>query len=105
MATTRKPLSLEHLPEAVKQILAEYMAFVTGGPAQDETVTKAFAARHAAGRGALSHAEQLIKLAGESIDATQMQDILKSLTEWRAMMPPLAKEDPEADGDTDGGHA
>jgi hypothetical protein len=101
MAGRRKPqLDTDFLTSA-RLILADYQAFLANGPhAPEDGATKAFAARHAAARGALAHLEQLLKLAGED---QQPKLIAESLTEWRALMPPQAQEDTEADDDGAGG--
>lgn len=101
MAGKRKPqLDTDFLASA-RLILADYQAFLSNGlHALEDGATKAFAARHAAGRGALAHLEQLLKLAGED---QQPKLIADSLNEWRALMPPQAREETEADDDGAGG--
>jgi hypothetical protein len=101
MTTKRKPKIDTDIPAAVKLILDDYQAFLAGGPhAQEDGATKAFAARHAAARAALAHLEQLLKLAG---DDPPGEAVTESITKWRALMPPEAKEEPEADDDGAGG--
>jgi len=86
---------------AAALILRDYRRFVglcTEDP--DESVVKAFASRHAAGRTALAHVEQLLKLATETGDEAQQQAITEVLAEWRRIMPPMPEE--EDDGGAGG---
>jgi hypothetical protein len=83
---------------AAALILRDYRQFVgLCAEEPDEAVVKAFASRHAAGRTALAHVEQLLKLATETGDEAQQQAITDVLAGWRRIMPPL----PE--GEDDGG--
>jgi hypothetical protein len=104
MATRRtSPIDVD-FPSVAKLILQDYQSFVAhAAEAPDDAITKAFAARHAAGRGALAHLEQLLKLAGDTVGEAEVTRIGESLSEWRAIMPPPAKEEPEADDDGAGG--
>ena len=86
---------------AVALVLADYRRFVglcAGEP--DEAVVKAFASRHSAGRTALAHADQLLKLAADAGCEAQQQAITEVLAEWRRIMPPLPEE--ENDGGAGG---
>ena len=95
MAPKRRSRGTADFPAVAKLLLADYQDFVAGGA--DDSVTKVFAARHAAGRAALSHLEQLIKLAQEAGTEEDAKEVAATITEWRARMPPQAPEDPEAD--------
>lgn len=65
----RKPRTPSlHLAEALPHVAGSYRRFVAG--AVDEGDTKAFNAHHTAAKTALSHLEQLMKLAGEGEDVT-----------------------------------
>ena len=90
-------------PAAARLILSEYRAFLAeGAEGHEDGEAKAFAAHHAAGRAALAHLEQLIKLAGETGDEDQVQALGDCLAEWRAKIPRQLREEPEPDDD-DGG--
>ena len=64
-----------NLAEALPHVAGSYRRFVAG--MVDEADTKAFTAHHTAAKTALSHLEQLMKLAGESPDqaATDTADL------------------------------
>ena len=64
-----------NLAEALPHVAGSYRRFVAG--MVDEADTKAFTAHHTAAKTALSHLEQLMKLAGESADqaATDTADL------------------------------
>ena len=94
MAAKRRPPRGD-LPAVARLLLADYQDFVAS--AADDGATKLFAARHAAGRAALSHIEQLLKLAQDTGTAEEAGEVAASIIEWRARMPPLALEEPEAD--------
>jgi ClpP class serine protease len=100
MASKRKPRLDADLPLTAKLILEDYRAFVASGQhAPEDAVTKAFAARHAAARAALSHLEQLLKLVSEAGTLEQAKEVAASLSEWRALMPPETEEAAETDDD------
>lgn len=101
MPAKRKPRLDIDLPLTAKLILEDYRAFVASGQhAPEDAATKAFAARHAAARAALSHLEQLLKLVGDAGGEEHVRDVAASLSEWRALMPPETKEAAETDDDT-----
>jgi hypothetical protein len=86
---------------AVALVLADYRRFVgLCAEGADETVVKAFASRHTAGRTALAHAEQLLKLAADAGCEAQQQAVTEVLAEWRRIMPQLPEE--ENDGGAGG---
>jgi hypothetical protein len=96
VAARRKPRVVADFVGAVELVLADYRRFVglcAGEP--DEAMVKAFAARHAAGRACLAHAEQLLKLAADAGGETQQHAIAEVLAEWRRIMPPLPEEENE----------
>ncbi len=65
-AKGRPPIPEADRDEAARLIWAGYMDFLLGGPPPGEEAAdpKAFAGRHAAGKAALAHLDQLYKLAG-----------------------------------------
>ncbi len=101
MGTKRKLRVAADFAGAASLIFADYRKFV-GLCAEDpeEAVVKAFASRHSAGRTALAHVEQLLKLAADIGDEAQQQAITEVLAEWRSIMPPLPEE--ENDGGAGG---
>ena len=104
MAGKRRPRRMAEFPAAARLILEDYHAFLAGGSQPpDEAASKAFAAHHAAARAALAHLEQLLKLAAEADDADLAQEVSATLSQWRALMPPQAPEDREADDPGAGG--
>jgi hypothetical protein len=88
MATRRKPRAGRDFPTAAMLILQDYEAFLRAG--MDDGITKAFAARHAAGRAALAHLEQLLAVAGQAGSAEEATELAASIAEWRTRMPPEA---------------
>jgi hypothetical protein len=87
---------------AMKRILNEYQDFLAAATdADDEKRSKAFASRHAAGRIALSHLEDLMKLAGEEAAEEMVEVANRYLSEWRARLAQPAEAEPEIDGATD----
>ncbi len=88
---------------AAALILRDYRRFVgLCAEEPDESVVKAFASRHAAGRTALAHVEQLLKLATETGDEAQQLALTEVLAGWRRIMPRLPEEEEEDDGGTGG---
>ncbi|MBL6459171.1 hypothetical protein JMJ55_28005 [Belnapia sp. T6] len=84
---------------AAALILADYRGFVARYAEEPEdAVTKAFSARHTAGRTALAHLEQLVKLAAEAGDEAQRKAVGEVLAEWRRLMPPMQEEEDAAGG-------
>ena len=82
---------------AVALVFADYRRFVALCLEEpDEAVVKAFAARHTAGRTALAHAEQLLKLAADAGEEAQQDAIAEVLAEWRRLMPTLPEEEDDA---------
>ena len=98
MAPKRRPRGDQDLPAAAKLILQDYQDFVAGEA--DDGESKLFAARHAAARAALAHLEQVLKLAGEAGTAEEAREVVATITEWRARMPP--QEESEADDEGPG---
>ena len=83
--------------------MVDYQRFLgSGASAEEAGDAKAFAARHAAARGALSHLEQILKLAEEGGDEAQVNEVLESLAHCREQMAQL-KEEADSDDDADGG--
>jgi hypothetical protein len=99
MTTDRKQRLDSDFLTAAQLILDDYQAFLAQ-EAPDDGVTKAFAARHTAGRGALTHFELLLKVASEAGDEAQLTAMAELLAAWRRRMPAaLFEEPPEADHD------
>lgn len=91
----RKPRTPSlHLAEALPHVAGSYRRFVAG--AVDEGDTKAFNAHHTAAKTALSHLEQLIKLAVEGEDASAVDPAALALGEARQEMDE-EQETPEDD--------
>jgi hypothetical protein len=88
----RPPLNLA---EALPHVAGSYRRFVAGQV--DEADTKAFTAHHSAAKTALSHLEQLMKLASDAADdaATDPADI--ALGEARQEMDDEEQEMPADD--------
>lgn len=59
------------LEDAVAEVTADYLAFLRSPRPDEPEDAKAFAARHAAAKTALSHIEQIIKLADAPADAAE----------------------------------
>ncbi len=100
MAAKRKSRGGD-FPAVARLLLADYQGFVAS--VANDGATKVFAARHAAGRAALSHIEQLLKLAQDAGTAEEAREVAASIAEWRARMPPQPQEEPEADDEVPGG--
>lgn len=79
---------------AIRRVLADYEGFVSaGGDAADRADPKAFAARHAAARGALGHLEQLMKLSGGDGAEAGPADYARTLIEIRRQIADLSQEE------------
>lgn len=65
MRRRRTPGFPLRLAETVKEVTADYVAFLRAPRDAEPEDAKAFAARHAAAKAALAHLEALIKLAAE----------------------------------------
>lgn len=104
MAAKRKArISFDFLA-AAKLILDDYHSFLSADPAtQEEGANKIFAGRHTAAKAALSHLEQLLKVAAEEADAAQLEEIGNSLARYRSAMSAEIKEEPDPDDQGDGG--
>lgn len=92
------------LEEALERVVEEYGAFVAAGPAPGtEGDIKAFAARHAACRAALTHLEQLLKLARVlGTEAATSGDLGRAAQLLEQARDALAANADEEEGD-DGG--
>ena len=98
----RPPIPESDRDEAARLIWDGYMNFLIGGPAPgEETDPKAFAGRHAAGKAALTHLDQLYKTAGGPTgDGAAAGDSADGhLGAARAAMASLEGEEAETDGD------
>jgi hypothetical protein len=104
MATKRRlKLDLD-LAAAANLVFDSYLDFLTAPvPPEERSDSKAFAARHTAGRTALAHLGDIEKRAESIGDETQQQAIGAILAEARLQLagaPPDEKE--AADGDPGG---
>lgn len=101
----RKPLLPPgtDLTNAVRLVLQDYEGFLAAPPDGALGDSKAFAARHAAGRGALSHLEQIMKVAAEAGDAAGVQACAAALDTARQAIAALKESDPDDDGPRDDG--
>ncbi|MCO6419103.1 hypothetical protein JYK14_23505 [Siccirubricoccus sp. KC 17139] len=98
MAPKRKVRIDLDFATSAKLILADYHRFMSADPAtQEEGANKLFASRHSSAKAALSHLEQLLKLAGEQADQAQLQEIGESLAQYRSFIAKELKEEPETD--------
>ena len=62
------PAALAELERAARRVVEDYEAFLAAGPAPgSHGDAKAFTAYHAAGRAALAHLEQLLRLGRASV--------------------------------------
>jgi hypothetical protein len=68
-----RPISLAEFDAALTAVVRDYVDFVARSARGEMTPeeTKEFATRHAAGRGALAHLDQLHKMAGSDDDAAR----------------------------------
>lgn len=96
-----RPATEPDLGAALAEVMAEYMRFLRA--AEGEVDAKAFGARHAAAKAALSHIEQLRKLSGEAGDeaARKLEEYQELLGEMRRDMGVEQEETPtDDDGDS-----
>ena len=101
MAAKRRLLVAGDFAGAAALLFRDYRNFVgICAEEPDDAVIKAFASRHTAGRTALAHIDQLLKLAAETGDEAQQQAVSDVLAEWRSIMPQLPEE--ENDGGAGG---
>ena len=102
----KPPISDADRDEAARLIWGSYMDFLIGGPAPgEEAEPKAFANRHAAGKAALAHLDQLYKVAGGrggGGDAAG-EAVANHLDAARAAVASLEGEEAETDGDAGDG--
>lgn len=92
----RKPRGgVVHLAEALPSVAQSYMRFVADPT--DEADPKAFAARHSAAKTALSHLEQLMKLAGEGAEEATGDPAALALGAARQEMDDEEQETPADD--------
>lgn len=91
---------------AFDAVLADYMDFLRRAREADESNSdpKLFSARHAAGKTALSHIEQIMKLSGASEDeaAKKIGEVHALLGDIRSEME-MEPEETRADDDGDPG--
>lgn len=75
--------------QALEAVLADYMDFLRRSREADESNgdPKPFAARHAAGKTALSHIEQIMKLKGDHGD-----EATKKLNEYQALLGDMRRD-------------
>lgn len=106
------PILVGGLEGAVLRVAEDYSTFIARGPAPgSHDDTKAFATHHAAGKAALAHLEQLLKLAraasagGEAGSATEagLQRATALLLQARAAMPPTPEDEEDHDADAEDG--
>lgn len=96
------PATEPDLGPALAKVMAEYMAFLESADADDGPDPKAFGARHAAAKTALSHLEQLMKMSGDHGDeaARKLGEYQALLGEMRRDMSAEPEETPtDDDGD------
>jgi hypothetical protein len=92
----RKPRGgVVNLAEALPTVMESYMKFVADS--EHDVDPKAFAARHSAAKTALSHLDQLMKLAGEEADAAAGDAGALALGEARQEMDDEEQETPADD--------
>lgn len=75
--------------QAFDAVLADYMDFLRRSREADESNgdPKTFAARHTAGKTALSHIEQIMKLSGDTGD-----EAAKKLGEYQALLGEMRRD-------------
>ncbi len=86
------------ISELLKEVTADYLAFLRRGPGPEEEDAKAFAARHAAARAALTHLEALLKLGEAASQAEPPPDaeaLLHAARDALHREAPDGKEPPE----------
>lgn len=91
------------LASALAQVKADYLDFLRA--ADDEVDAKAFGAKHAAAKTALSHIEQLMKLSGDvgGETARRLAEYHALLGDIRRDMSAEPEEETRADDDGDSG--
>lgn len=98
----RPPIPEADRDEAARIIWDGYINFLLGGPAPgEEPDPKLFAGRHAAGKAALSHLDQLYKVTGGAAGEEAARESGGDLGAARAQIASLEGE--EADTDDDAG--
>lgn len=102
MRRRRKPALPVRLEDAVAEVTADYLAFLRAPRPEEPEDAKAFAARHAAAKTALSHIEQIIKLAETPAEATE-PDTETLLHEARHQMDQDRKTGEDTAGDGEAG--
>jgi hypothetical protein len=80
-----RPATEPDLGLALAKVTEEYLAFLRA--ADDEVDSKAFGAKHAAAKTALSHIEQLRKFSGEAGDETA-----RKLDEYQALLGEMRRD-------------
>jgi len=96
------PLTPEELHRAVRAVVADYEAFLARGPAPGtHEDAKAFAAHHAAARGALSHLEHLLKLNRGQAETEAVAEAGALIAEARRSIQLADQEDRERAEDDD----
>lgn len=101
----RPPIPEADRDEAARLIWDGYLNFLIGGPAPgEETEPKAFANRHAAGKAALAHLDQLYKTArgAGGDDAAAGEAAAGHLGAARAGLAPFEEEEADTDDGGDG---
>lgn len=102
----RPPIPEADRDEAARLIWDGYLNFLIGGPAPgEEAEPKAFANRHAAGKAALAHLDQLYKVAGgpaSNDDAAAGDALAGHLGAARAGIASLEGEGADTDDDDAG---
>jgi hypothetical protein len=88
------------LDDAVAEVTADYLAFLRTTRPDEPEDAKAFAARHAAAKTALSHIEQIIKLAASPAEQTSTEtDSLLHEARHQMGQDRDSAEEPERDGE------
>ncbi len=98
----RRPPTLDEaqVAAAARGILDDYQRFLASAPADGEAGdSKAFAARHAAARSALAHLDQLMKLAGESLEEEDAAANTDCIAQARRALAFLSDEESATDGE------
>jgi hypothetical protein len=84
---------------AMALILEDYQGFLALAPdREDEKRSKAFASRHAAGRIALAHLQDLLNLGDEEAAEATVQAASRYLSEWRTRLALPDDMEPEPEG-------
>lgn len=99
MRRGKPPGVAAELSSALAQVKADYLDFLRA--ADDEVDSKAFGAKHAAAKTALSHIEQLMKLSGDAGG-----DAAERLAEYHALLGDIRRDmsaEPEEETSSDDG--